>query len=144
MSDSPKRPLIGVGVVVFKAGRVLLVRRAKPPRQGDWALPGGRQRLGETVREAARREVREETGLEVEVTALLGVVDSLHRDAEGRIAYHYTLIDFLAAWRAGQCVAGGDAAEVAWADPNDLAPFELWEETVRMIGLGEARRNSHG
>ena len=76
MSDYPNRPLVGVGVVVFKGDRVLLVRRGKPPRQGRWSLPGGRQRLGEAVRETASREVREETGLEVEVTALLDVLAS--------------------------------------------------------------------
>jgi len=140
MSDPPKRPLIGVGVVVFKDDRVLLIRRAKAPRAGAWALPGGRQRLGETVRQTARREVDEETGVDVEVTALLDVVDSLHRGKDGRIAYHYTLIDFLAEWRAGTAAAGGDAAEVTWADPQDLTPYELWDETVRVIGLGRARR----
>jgi 8-oxo-dGTP diphosphatase len=141
MSDYPNRPLVGVGVVVFKDDQVLLVRRAKPPRQGSWSLPGGRQRLGERVRETAQREAWEETGLKVEVTALLDVVDSLHRDADGRIAYHFTLIDFLAEWRAGEAVAGGDAAEVAWVDPANLAPYELWDETVRLIGLARARRD---
>ncbi|MDX1421907.1 MAG: NUDIX hydrolase [Kiloniellales bacterium] len=140
MSDPPKRPLIGVGVVVFKDDRVLLIRRAKAPRAGAWALPGGRQRLGETVRQTAAREVGEETGVDVEVTALLDVVDSLHRGEDGRIAYHYTLIDFLAEWRAGTPAAAGDAAEVTWADPQDLAPYNLWDETVRVIGLGQARR----
>lgn len=141
MSDYPNRPLVGVGAVVFKDDRVLLVRRAKPPRQGCWSLPGGRQRLGERVRETAQREVWEETGLEVEVVALLDVVDSLHRDEDGRIAYHFTLIDFLAEWRAGEAVAGGDAAEVAWADPANLASCELWDETVRLIGLAQAHRD---
>ena len=140
MSDYPNRPLIGVGVIVFKgapgAERVLLIRRGKPPRQGQWSLPGGRQRLGEAVRETAAREVREETGCAVAVTALLDVVDSMTRDGEGQLQYHYTLIDFLAEWREGEARANGDAAEVAWADPGDLAPYDLWSETVRLIGLG--------
>ncbi len=140
MSDYPNRPLVGVGVVVFKGDRVLLVRRGKPPRQGRWSLPGGRQRLGEAVRETARREVLEEAGLEVEVTALLDVLDSITRDQAGAIAYHYTLVDFLAEWRAGAAVAGGDAAEVAWADPAELEAYDLWDETVRLIRLGAARR----
>ena len=140
MSDYPNRPLIGVGVVVLKADRVLLVRRGKPPRQGQWSLPGGRQRLGETVRAAAAREVAEEAGLTVEVTALLDVVDSMTRDAAGGLAYHYTLIDFLAEWRAGEAVAGADAAEVAWADPDDLAPYDLWDETLRIIALARRAR----
>ena len=143
MSDYPNRPLIGVGVIVFRetaAGpRVLLIRRGKPPREGQWSLPGGRQRLGETVREAAVREVREETGCAVEITALLDVVDSINRDEAGAIAYHYTLIDFLAEWRGGEAIAAGDAAEVAWADPDALSPYDLWDETLRLVELGLTR-----
>ena len=142
MSDYPNRPLIGIGVIVFKEDRVLLIRRGKPPRQGQWSLPGGRQRLGERVRETAVREVREETGCAVEVTALLDVVDSLTRDDAGEIQFHYTLVDFLAEWRGGEARAAGDAAEVAWADPDDLAPFDLWAETLRLIAMGRERRLS--
>jgi ADP-ribose pyrophosphatase YjhB (NUDIX family) len=145
VSDYPNRPLIGVGIVVFREGArgghdVLLVRRGKPPREGRWSLPGGRQRLGERVRETAHREVAEETGIEAEVTALLDVVDSVTRDEAGAIAYHYTLVDFLAEWRAGEAAAGGDAAEVTWADPADLARYDLWDETVRLIRMGAERR----
>ncbi|MDJ0936466.1 MAG: NUDIX hydrolase [Kiloniellales bacterium] len=140
MSDYPNRPLIGVGVVVFKGHRVLLVRRGKPPRTGQWSLPGGRQRLGETVRATAAREVAEEAGLTVEVTALLDVIDSMTRDSDGALAYHYTLVDFLAEWRSGEAEAGGDAAEVVWADPDDLAPYDLWAETLRIIALARQTR----
>ncbi|MDJ0972175.1 MAG: NUDIX hydrolase [Kiloniellales bacterium] len=140
MSDYPNRPLIGVGVVVFKGDRVLLVRRGKPPRDGQWSLPGGRQRLGETVRATAAREVAEEAGLTVEVKALLDVIDSMTRDADGALAYHYTLVDFLAEWRAGEAAAGGDAAEAVWADPDDLAPYDLWDETLRIIALARQAR----
>ncbi len=140
MSDYPNRPLIGVGVVVFKGHRVLLVRRGKPPRTGQWSLPGGRQRLGETVRATAAREVAEEAGLTVEVTALLDVIDSMTRDPDGALAYHYTLVDFLAEWRSGEAEAGGDAAEVVWADPDDLAPYDLWDETLRIIALARRAR----
>jgi len=139
VNEYPNRPLVGVGVVAVKDDRVLLIRRAKPPRVGGWSLPGGRQRLGETVRETARRELREETGVEAEVTALLDVVDSITRDDEGAIAYHYTLVDFLAEWRGGAPRAGGDAAEALWADPADLEAYELWDETLRLIRLGLAR-----
>ncbi len=139
MNDYPNRPLVGVGVVAVKDGRVLLIRRGKPPRKGRWSLPGGRQRLGETVREAARCELREETGIEAAVTALLDVVDSITRDQGGAIAYHYTLVDFLAEWRDGAARAGGDAAEAVWADPDDLGRFDLWDETRRVIRLGLAR-----
>lgn len=145
MSGS-KRPLVGVGVVVLKgqagAERVLLVRRAKAPRQGSWSLPGGRQRHGETVRAAAAREVMEEAGLEVEVTQLLDVVDSITRDPAGGVAYHYILVDFLAEWRAGEPRAGDDAAEAIWADPRDLDGYQLWDQTARVIALAlEQRKN---
>ncbi len=135
----PERPLVGVGVVVCKGDQVLLVRRAKAPRRGQWSLPGGAQKLGETVRQAAIREVREETGLEVALTTLLDAVDSISRDAAGRVHYHYTLVDFAAEWRAGEPTAGGDAAEACWVARGDLDRYELWEETVRVIGLSAER-----
>ncbi|WP_420345433.1 NUDIX hydrolase [Pelagibius sp.] len=142
MNDYPNRPLIGVGVVVFKADRVLLVRRGKPPREGQWSLPGGRQRLGERIEAAACREVREEAGIEIVVGPLVDVVDSITRDEAGAVQYHYTLVDLLAEWRAGEAVAGHDAAEVAWADPADLAPFDLWAETERIIALAVQKRGA--
>lgn len=142
MTAGLRRPLIGVGVVVFKGDRVLLIRRGKDPMRGRWSLPGGRQRLGETVRAAARREVREEAGIEIEIAGLLDVIDSLTHDADGGVAYHYTLIDFVAAWRGGVLCAGDDAAEACWADPHDLDGYDLWSETVRVIHLARAQRGT--
>ncbi|MEO3428238.1 NUDIX hydrolase [Pelagibius sp. CAU 1746] len=142
MNDYPNRPLIGVGVVVFKDDRVLLIRRGKPPRAGQWSLPGGRQRLGERIEATARREVAEEAGIEVDVGTLVDVVDSITRDGQGAVQYHYTLVDLLAEWRSGEAVAGHDAAEVVWADPADLAPYDLWKETLRIIGLAIRKRNT--
>lgn len=138
----PDRPLVGVGVVIWRDDQVLLVRRAKPPRQGEWSLPGGAQELGETVFEAARREVREETGLEVEITGLITVVDAIRRDQAGAVAYHYTLVDVAAEWRAGEAQALDDAAEVAWAAPDALEKFDLWSETLRVIRLAAEPRQS--
>ena len=129
-------------MVVFKGDRVLLIRRGKPPRQGQWSLPGGRQRLGERIEEAARREVGEEAGIEIAVGPLVDVVDSITRDAAGAVQYHYTLVDLLAEWRAGEAVAGHDAAEVTWADPDELAPYKLWQETERIIALALEKRNN--
>lgn len=140
MNDYPNRPLIGVGVIVFKDDRVLLIRRGKPPREGQWSLPGGRQRLGEPVAATAKREVAEEAGIEIEVGGLVDVVDSITRDDAGAVQYHYTLVDVMAEWRAGEAVAGHDAAEVAWADPADLAPYDLWQETRRVIALAVEKR----
>jgi ADP-ribose pyrophosphatase YjhB (NUDIX family) len=140
VNDYPNRPLIGVGVVVFKDDRVLLIRRGKPPRAGQWSLPGGRQRLGERVAQAAAREVAEEAGIAIDVGGLVDVVDSITRDAAGAVEYHYTLVDVVAEWRAGEIVAGHDAAEVTWADPDDLASYGLWDETQRIIALARERR----
>lgn len=140
--EYPDYPIAGVGVVVWKDGKVLLIRRGRPPREGDWSLPGGRQKLGETTRETAIREVREEAGIEVVVGHLLDVIDSIVPDGDGRIRYHYTLADFDAEWQAGEAVAGGDAAALEWADPADLAGYDLWDETVRIIALSAELRET--
>ncbi len=138
MPDSrayPTRPFVGVGVVVLKGESVLLIRRGRPPRLGEWSLPGGAQQLGETVAEAAIREIREETRLEIAAPELLDVVDSLVRDPDGRVHYHYTLVDFWSKWSSGVPHAGDDAQAVQWHDRETLPQLGLWEETVRIIAL---------
>jgi ADP-ribose pyrophosphatase YjhB (NUDIX family) len=137
--EYPLRPVVGVGVVVWHGQRVLLVRRGRPPRQGHWSLPGGAQELGETVAEAARREVREETGLELAGLDLLTTVDLIERDG-GRVRYHYTLIDFSAEAAAAAPRAGSDAAEARWFTLAEVERLDLWSETVRIIKLAHARR----
>jgi 8-oxo-dGTP diphosphatase len=137
--EYPPRPLIGVGIVVWHGERVLLIRRGKPPRVGQWSLPGGAQKLGETVAEAARREVREETGLAVEVGEVLAVVDLIERDGE-RVRYHYTLIDFGADAPDSELRPGGDAAEARWFTLDEIERLGLWSETLRIIGLARERR----
>lgn len=129
----PDRPVAGVGAVVWRDGQVLLVRRANPPRRGQWSLPGGAQEIGETVFEAARREVLEETGITIEVLGLVDVVDSIHRDEDRKVRYHYTLVDVLARAAAGDAAAADDAAEAAWFELGRLPP--LWPETERVIRL---------
>jgi 8-oxo-dGTP diphosphatase len=132
--EYPDRPWVGIGVVAFREGRVLLIRRGRPPRLGEWSLPGGAQRLGERAEDAARRELREETGIEVGALHLLAVVDAITRDAGGdRPRFHYTIIDYAAHWTAGDAAPGGDVTDIAWADPDDLAPFALWPEALRVI-----------
>ncbi len=139
--EYPLRPVVGVGVVVWHGERVLLVQRGKPPRVGQWSLPGGAQELGETVAAAARREVFEETGLEVELGEVLAAVDMIEREA-GRVRYHYTLIDFSAEAAGPELRPGGDAADARWFTPEELAGLGLWSETLRIIELARARRSS--
>ncbi|MFO1154296.1 MAG: NUDIX hydrolase [Rhodospirillales bacterium] len=136
----PARPLIGVGVVVFRGDRVLLVRRRNPPRAGQWSLPGGLQHLGETVAETARREVAEETGVHIAVSGLIDVIDLIDRDpTDGRIRYHYTLIDVVAEWLSGDPLAASDAAACDWFDEAEVNDLGLWSETMRIITLGRRR-----
>lgn len=133
--EYPTRPFVGVGAAVIRDGRVLLVKRGKPPKAGSWSLPGGAQKVGETVHEAARREVREETGLDVEVLGLVDVVDSITRDETGRVHYHYTLVDVVAEAGPGTAQAGGDAAGIGWFGLDELGSLDLWSETERIIRL---------
>ena len=138
MSDRayPSRPFIGVGVVVLKGEDVLLIRRGREPRKGQWSLPGGLQETGETVFEAARREVAEETAITIGAPQVVDVIDSIQRDGDGKVLYHYTLIDLVAPWQAGTPQAGDDAMHAEWIDPRRLAAIEMWPETHRVIGVG--------
>jgi 8-oxo-dGTP diphosphatase len=138
--EYPARPIIGVGVVVWHGARVLLVQRARPPRQGQWSLPGGAQQLGEALADAARREVLEETGLAVDLGEVIATVDSIERDPQGRVRYHYTLIDFMAEARGAALVPGDDAADARWFELDEIAGLGLWSETLRIIELARARR----
>ncbi|MBV9735339.1 MAG: NUDIX domain-containing protein, partial [Acidisphaera sp.] len=106
--EYPERPIVGVGIVVLKPGAVLLVRRGRPPALDAWSLPGGAQKLGESAEAAARRELAEETGLEVGPLLLVANVDSIHRDETGRVRFHYTILDFAARWRGGEPRPGSD------------------------------------
>ena len=137
--EYPLRPMVGVGVVVWHGERVLLVQRGRPPRVGQWSLPGGAQELGETVAAAACREVFEETGLAIEVGEVLATVDMIERDGD-RVRYHYTLIDFSAEAARPELRPGGDAADARWFTVEEAAALGLWSETVRIIELARTRR----
>jgi ADP-ribose pyrophosphatase YjhB (NUDIX family) len=144
--EFPEIPLVGVGAIIIdfagnpaeEDARVLLVKRAHPPLQAQWSIPGGVLEVGELVREAAVREAREETGLVVETGELLGVYDRVLRDAE-RVQYHYVLIDFLCRRVSGELLAGSDAAEVRWFRREELAGLKLAEDTLDVIGKGFGR-----
>src|SRR5579859_4142872 len=131
--EFPEVPLVGVGAIIIEDSRVLLVKRAHPPIQGQWSIPGGVLEVGELVREAAIREAREETGLIVEPGDLLGVYDRVLRNAEKRVQYHYVLIDFLCRKVGGELAADDDAAEVRWFTREELPPLNLAEDTLDVI-----------
>jgi len=134
--EFPEHPIIGVGAIVIQEARVLLVKRAHPPIQGQWSIPGGALEIGELVREAAVREAREETGLIVEPGELLGVFDRVLRDPEQRVQYHYVLIDFLCKAVGGELRAASDAAEVRWFTREELPALNLAEDTHAVILKG--------
>lgn len=129
----PSRPWGGVGVVVWKDGHVLLIQRGKEPMRGSWSIPGGSHDLGETIREAAIREVREETGVEIELGPIIDVIDTVRRDAEGQIHTHYTLVDFAATWVSGDAVAGDDAMNAEFVPFKEALERLTWSETARVI-----------
>jgi len=137
--EFPETPLVGVGAIIIESARVVLVKRAHPPMQAEWSIPGGVLEVGELVREAAIREAREETGLTVEPGELLGVYDRVLRNADKRVQYHYVLIDFLCRRVAGDIAAASDAAEVRWFRPEELPGLKLAEDTIEVIRKGFAK-----
>jgi ADP-ribose pyrophosphatase YjhB (NUDIX family) len=137
--EFPEVPLVGVGAIIIEDARVVLVKRAHPPLQAQWSIPGGVLEVGELVREAAIREAREETGLIVEPADLLGVYDRVLRDVEQRVQYHYVLIDFLCRRVGGELLAASDAAEVGWFTREQLPALKLAEDTQDVIRKGFAK-----
>ncbi|WP_370650478.1 NUDIX hydrolase [Brevundimonas sp.] len=129
-------PVPAVGVVCLRGDSVLLIRRGTPPRQGEWSLPGGRIEPGERAMDAALRELREETGVEAEITGLIDVVDGVFPEA-GR---HYVLIDYSARWLSGEPVAGDDAAEARFVALDEVETLIDWSETRRIIRMAADAR----
>ncbi|MGA7884453.1 MAG: NUDIX hydrolase [Acidobacteriaceae bacterium] len=121
--EYPDAPIAGVGAVIVRGGEepsVLLIRRGHEPLKGEWSLPGGAVELGETLEEAICREVLEETGLVVEPAGMVQALDRIVRDADGRVRYHYVLVDFLCRVTGGSLACASDAAEARWAGAEDL------------------------
>jgi len=134
--EFPEHPLVGVGAIIIERSRVLLVKRAHPPIQGQWSIPGGVLEIGEMVRDAAIREAREETGLVVEPGELLGVFDRVLRNGEQRVQYHYVLIDFLCRPIGGELRAASDAEEARWFTREELPALNLAPDTHHVIRTG--------
>ena len=131
--EYPDRPYVGVGVIVFRDKEVLLVQRNKEPNKGQWSIPGGSQLLGETASEAAQRELLEETGVKVDRLFLVDVVDAIIPGVEGKIKYHYTLVDYMGQWQSGESRPGDDAKEVRWVRLNELSSYSLLVKTMKII-----------
>jgi 8-oxo-dGTP diphosphatase len=132
--EYPDYPRVGVGAIVLHEGRVLLVRRGRAPGLDLWSVPGGLVELGETTVEAACREVAEETGLKVRIAGVVGLLDRVTRDAEGRVRYHWVLVDYLAVPESTETLrAGSDAAEVRWVTIDEVERLPITEGLSDMI-----------
>jgi mutator protein MutT len=131
--EYPDRPWVGVGVMVFRDGKILLGRRAREPRKGQWSIPGGTIELGETAREAAIREIREEFNVEIEAIQLLDVFDRVFRDSENRVQFHYVLIEFFAHYRSGEAQPADDIDAAEWVEPKALRKYNLPEDQIEAI-----------
>jgi len=134
--DYPDRPIVGVGAVIVENGRALLVRRGTEPLKGEWSIPGGVVELGETLRAAAAREAKEETGLEVEPGEVLEVVDRIMRDPQRNVQYHYVLVDFLCRRVSGEARSGADASELRWITPEELERFPIADSAAAVLRKG--------
>jgi len=139
--EFPETPLVGIGAIIIEDARVVLIKRAHPPLQAEWSIPGGVLEVGELVREAAIREAREETGLTVDPGELLGVYDRVLRDANQRVQYHYVLIDFLCNVTGGELHAGCDAADAQWFTLEEIVKLPLMKDTAEVIRMGFAKAN---
>jgi ADP-ribose pyrophosphatase YjhB (NUDIX family) len=136
--DYPDRPFVGVGTVVWRGDKVLLVRRSRAPRLGEWGLPGGAQELGETIFDAAIREVHEETGLTVQPVGIITAIDLIDRQEPGFIRFHYSIVEVAARYVSGELQAGDDVSEAQWVDPADVPTIVEWSEVSRVVGLSKA------
>lgn len=140
MRNFPNRPYVALGVVLHRDHDVLLVKRSKAPNKGQWSLIGGAQELGETLIEGAKRETREETGLEISDLAIIDAVDSIHHNAEGQIEYHYSIIEFSALYQSGNAQAMDDAAVICWVPLEGLGPYALSPSVLKVIRLSCSHR----
>ena len=133
MRAYPERPIVSVGAVIVDGDRVLLIKRGNEPLKGEWSLPGGAVEVGETLEAAVAREAFEETGLDVSVGPVVEVLDSIRRDADGRVRYHFVIVDYRCTVRGGTAAAGSDAEDLRWVNVADLGPYALTDAALRVI-----------
>jgi len=133
----PTRPFLAVSAAIFRDGRVLIVRRARPPAHGLYTLPGGGVELGETLEQAVVREVREETALEIEPIGLAGFRQAIVRDGSGRIERHFVILPFAARWIAGEIVLNEELTEAHWLAPTELAGLKTTEGLAEIVAAAE-------
>ncbi len=131
--EYPERPLVGVGVVVIRNGRILLVRRAFDPGSGRWSIPGGLVETGETLAAAGARECEEETGLKVQVLELINAFDMIEEDDDGKIRYHYVLVDFLASHVGGEERPNQEVSELRWVTYEEGKQLDLTKTARRAL-----------
>jgi ADP-ribose pyrophosphatase YjhB (NUDIX family) len=129
----PDRPFLAVSAAIFRAGRVLIVRRARPPAHGLYTLPGGVVETGETLHQAVEREVREETALAVEPLALAGYREAIMHDADARVARHFIILCFACRWREGEPALNEELAEAAWRSPSELSALQTTEGLAEIV-----------
>jgi len=136
MSDRrlyPEKPLVGVGVLIGDGDRYLLIKRAAVPDRGLWSIPGGMVEIGEKAIDAARREAKEETNLDVEVIEVLDVVDKIVMDEESRVKFHFVIIDYLAELRGGTLTASSDALDARWVSTEEFPLYELSPTLIQLL-----------
>ena len=134
--EYPAHPVVGVGAVVVRDGRALVIKRAHEPRQGEWSLPGGLLELGESLQEAVRREIKEETSLDITVGPIIETFDRVHRDDAGKIRYHFVIVDFVCWPDGGEAVAGSDAEGVAWVTAAEIDDYAVNAHAKEVILRG--------
>lgn len=131
--DYPKHPRVAVGAVVFKEDKVLLVLRGKPPAENQWSIPGGCVELGETLQEAAEREIIEETGIVILAKAPVYTFDVIERDENGHVRFHYVIVDLAADYIRGELSPGDDAVDVSWVSPKDINHYNVSAATRKLL-----------
>ncbi len=133
MREYPTRPVVGVGAVIIEDGKILLVKRGNEPNKGKWSIPGGLVRTGETLEEALKREIKEEIGVDIEIGEVACVTEEIFYDREGKVKYHYIIIDFFAEIKSGKITAGSDAKDVRWVSIERLDEVEVVPFVKRLV-----------